>query len=58
MTPALLEIEGLNVRYATPHGVVQALDDVALAVPAGGALGLVGESGSGKSTVALALLDL
>lgn len=56
--PPLLELEHLSIRYATPRGLVSAVDDVSLQVPRGASLGLVGESGSGKSTIALALLRL
>ncbi|MGH7631744.1 MAG: ATP-binding cassette domain-containing protein, partial [Gemmatimonadales bacterium] len=42
-----LAAEGVSKRY----GSVVALDDVAVAVPAGGCLALVGESGAGKSTL-------
>jgi peptide/nickel transport system ATP-binding protein len=57
-TAPLLAVDGLSVRFATPHGALQALDQVGFAIPRGRALGLVGESGSGKSTVILALLGL
>jgi peptide/nickel transport system ATP-binding protein len=53
-----LDIAGLSLRYATQRGAVHALQDVSLAIPRGGAMGLVGESGSGKSSVVLALLGL
>jgi len=55
---AVLAVEALSVRYATPRGWLHALDDVSLGIARGEALGLVGESGSGKSTVVLAVLGL
>jgi peptide/nickel transport system ATP-binding protein len=58
LSDALLSIQGLSLRYATQRGPVHALQDVSLAIPRGGAMGLVGESGSGKSSVVLALLGL
>ena len=54
----LLDVVGLSVAYPTSRGWLRALDDVSLAIPAGGVLGLVGESGSGKSSVVMALLGL
>ena len=54
----MLEIQGMSLTYATQRGAVHALQDVSLAIPRGGAMGLVGESGSGKSSVVLALLGL
>lgn len=58
MAEDLLDVTGLSLRYATQRGQVHALQDVALRIPRGGAMGLVGESGSGKSSVVLALLGL
>ncbi len=59
MTPEpVLRIRDLRVAYATPEGMLQAVDGVDLDLAAGEALGLVGESGCGKSTMGRALLRL
>jgi len=50
----LLEATGLRKDY----GSVLAVDDVDLAVEAGGSLAIVGESGSGKTTIARMLVGL
>jgi ABC-type dipeptide/oligopeptide/nickel transport system ATPase component len=55
---SLLEVENLNVSFATQTGDVAAVRDVSFSIPESGALGLVGESGSGKSATALAILRL
>ncbi|WP_145145750.1 ABC transporter ATP-binding protein [Roseomonas gilardii] len=58
MSRALLEVRDLRVTFSTRRGVVEALREVSLAVPAGGVLGVVGESGSGKSVTSLAVMGL
>jgi peptide/nickel transport system ATP-binding protein len=55
---AVLDVSSLSVSYATRHGLVRALRDVAFSIATGQTLALVGESGSGKSTAALAIMGL
>jgi putative ABC transport system ATP-binding protein len=47
---ALIETEGLTRLYPAGEGVVAALQDVTLALPAGAFVAAMGPSGSGKST--------
>ena len=59
-----IEAAGLSHLFVQRQGLfgaprrVVAVDDVALSVPEGSALGIVGESGCGKSTLARLLLGL
>ncbi|HEX3622255.1 MAG TPA: ABC transporter ATP-binding protein [Acidimicrobiales bacterium] len=55
---AVLEITGLEVRFATPEGPVSAVRGVDLRLDEGKVLGVVGESGSGKTVTMLAVLGL
>src|SRR5215469_4988508 len=61
----LLEARGLTkhfpvrgARNGRRGGIVHAVDDVSLVVPAAGITAIVGESGSGKSTLARLLAQL
>jgi branched-chain amino acid transport system ATP-binding protein len=52
--PAVLEIDGLEVRY----GAVSAVRDLSLEVGAGEIVGLIGPNGAGKSTTLHAIMGL
>jgi oligopeptide/dipeptide ABC transporter ATP-binding protein len=58
VTPSLLEVRGLNVRFRTIAGVVNAVNGLDLTIRAGEIVGLVGESGSGKSVSSRAIMGL
>ncbi|MGD0142064.1 MAG: ABC transporter ATP-binding protein [Rhizomicrobium sp.] len=58
MAPPILQINDLDVRFATNDGEVHAVKKVSLHVSAGECLGVVGESGSGKSQLFLAATGL
>jgi peptide/nickel transport system permease protein len=54
----LLELRGLTIAIATPHGTIHPVRDVSLQVDAGETLAIVGESGSGKTLTGLAAMGL
>ncbi|MFC5745836.1 ABC transporter ATP-binding protein [Actinomadura rugatobispora] len=58
MSPPLMEVRDLRLRYRTGRGMVHAVDGVSLTVERGETLGLVGESGCGKTAFARAVTGL
>src|SRR5712671_4498672 len=58
MTDAVLAVNNLDVRFATPDGEVHAVKSVSFEVGQGEVVGVVGESGSGKSQLFLGIVGL
>lgn len=54
----LLEVQDLEVRFATEDGEVTAVNKLNFTLREGEILGIVGESGSGKSQTAFAIMGL
>jgi len=57
MSTPVLSVDGLHVRFETPHGIVEAVRGVSFEVGRE-RVGIVGESGAGKSMTGRAILRL
>ena len=55
---ATLEVRDLRMGFATPVGMVVAVEDVALSIAKGEVLAIICESGSGKTVTAMAIARL
>ncbi|HET9719385.1 MAG TPA: ABC transporter ATP-binding protein [Solirubrobacteraceae bacterium] len=58
MAERLLEVENLQVSFATEDGLLRAVDDVSFTLDRGEVVAIVGESGSGKSVSVMTLMGL
>jgi D-methionine transport system ATP-binding protein len=47
----MIQLEGVHLRYPSPHGSVDALRGIDLHVPTGQVFGVIGRSGAGKSSL-------
>ncbi|THF62236.1 ABC transporter ATP-binding protein [Pseudothauera rhizosphaerae] len=54
----ILEVDDLRIAFASPDGIVRAVDGVSWQLFPGEMLGIVGESGCGKSVTAMSVLRL
>ena len=55
---AIMSIKSMSIKFATPRGLLEAVRDVSIDIPAGSSVGIVGESGSGKTVLSRAAMGL
>ncbi len=55
---SLLEVDDFRTHFATPAGLVKAVDGVSFTLERGKTLGIVGESGSGKTVLSRSIMGL
>ena len=58
MDEVILRLEDLRVEFATPDGMVKAVNGVSLSLKRGTTLAITGESGAGKTSLGLAIVNL
>ena len=58
MSTPILEVKDLSKYFATPFGLLHAVDKVNFKIERGKTLGVVGESGCGKTTLGRTILHL
>src|ERR1700751_1624290 len=58
MTEPLLDVQDLQVSFATEDGLVRAVDGVSFTLDRGEVVAIVGEAGSGKLVTVMALMGL
>jgi peptide/nickel transport system ATP-binding protein len=54
----LIDVRNLQTHFATPDGIVRAVEGMTFSVDAGETIAIVGESGCGKSVTAMSILRL
>lgn len=55
---AIMSVKSMTIKFATPRGLIEAVRDVSIDIPAGSSVGIVGESGSGKTVLSRAAMGL
>ncbi|NDV21731.1 ABC transporter ATP-binding protein [Desulfovibrio sp. JC022] len=58
MTAPILKIKNLTTSFATPGGIIKAVDNASLDLGQGETLAIVGESGCGKTVLSLSIMGL
>jgi len=58
MTSPILKIKNLTTSFATPGGIIKAVDNASLDLGQGETLAIVGESGCGKTVLSLSVMGL